>query len=53
LRDVRLKNDAAERLAFLHDRPPGLLGEIIAHFCRALGTPNAIHARPDALSQAA
>jgi len=51
LRDVRLVG-TAERMAFLYDRPPGLLGEAIAHFCRAMGTPNAIDLRPDALSQA-
>jgi anaerobic selenocysteine-containing dehydrogenase len=51
LRDVRLAG-AAERTAFLYDRPPGLLGETIAHFCRAMGTPNAIDLRPDALGQA-
>ncbi|MBU0492418.1 MAG: molybdopterin-dependent oxidoreductase [Chloroflexi bacterium] len=41
-----------ERLAFLYDRPPGLLGEAIGYFCQAMGTPNAIDARPDAFSQA-
>jgi len=51
LRDVRLAG-TAERTAFLYDRPPGLLGETIARFCRAMGTPNAIDARPDVRSQA-
>ena len=51
LRDVRLAG-TAERTAFVYDRPPGLLGEAIAHFCRAMGTPNAVDVRPDALSQA-
>lgn len=52
LRDVRLKSGTPERLAFLYDRPPGLLRETIDHFCRALGTPNAIEVHADALSQA-
>jgi anaerobic selenocysteine-containing dehydrogenase len=41
-----------ERLAFLYERPAGLLEESIAHFCRAMGTPNVIDMRPDALSKA-
>jgi len=52
LRDVRLASGAPAGLAFLYDRPLGLLGETIAHFCRAMGTPNAIELHPDALSQA-
>ncbi len=51
LRDIRLAG-TPERMAFLYDRPPGLLGETIAQFCRAMGTPNALHLYPDALSQA-
>ncbi|HID86357.1 MAG TPA: twin-arginine translocation signal domain-containing protein, partial [Anaerolineae bacterium] len=51
LRDLRLAG-TPERMAFLYDRPPGLLGETIAHFCQAMGTPNAIDLRPNALSQA-
>ncbi len=52
LRAVRQVENAPERIAFLYDRPPGLSGETIAHFCEAMGTPNAIDARPNALSQA-
>jgi len=51
LQDLRL-GGLAERIAFLYDRPPGLLGETIARFCQTMGTPNAIDACPDALSQA-
>jgi anaerobic selenocysteine-containing dehydrogenase len=51
LRDVRLAG-VPERIAFLCDRPNGLLGETIAYFCQALGTPNAIEAHTDALDQA-
>ncbi len=51
LRGVRLAG-TPERMAFLYDRPVGLLGETIGHFCQAMGTPNAIYARPDTLSQA-
>ncbi len=41
-----------ERMAFLYERPVGLLGEAITHFCQAMGTPNAIDVRSDALTQA-
>ncbi len=51
LRGVRLAG-TPERIAFLYDRPVGLLGETIGHFCEAMGTPNAIDAHSDALSQA-
>ncbi|MGQ9554850.1 MAG: molybdopterin-containing oxidoreductase family protein [Anaerolineae bacterium] len=51
LRDLRLAG-TPEHLAFLYDRPPGLLGETINYFCRAMGTPNAIDVHPSALSQA-
>jgi anaerobic selenocysteine-containing dehydrogenase len=40
-----------ERMAFLYDRPVGLLGETITHFCQAVGTPNTIDIRSDPLSQ--
>lgn len=50
LRDMRLSR-GPERMAFLYDRPVGLLGETIGHFCQAMGTPNAIDMHPDALGQ--
>ncbi len=51
LRDIRSAG-TPERIAFLHDRPNGLLGGTISHFCSALGTPNMVDLHPDALSQA-
>jgi anaerobic selenocysteine-containing dehydrogenase len=51
LRDIR-QAGTPERIAFLTNRPPGLLGETIAYFCRALGTPNAIDLHTDARRQA-
>lgn len=41
-----------ERMAFLYERPAGLLEETILYLCQAMGTPNAIDVRPDALSKA-
>jgi anaerobic selenocysteine-containing dehydrogenase len=51
LRDIRSAG-TPERIGFFYDRPTGLLGETIDHFCQALGTPNAVNLHPDALSQA-
>ncbi len=33
----------AERLVFLHDGKHGPIGDLIARFCRAFGTPNNVH----------
>ncbi len=52
LQSIRMSGGGTERMAFLYERPLGLLEETIIHFCRALGTPNAIRARPAAFSQA-
>lgn len=51
LRDIRAAG-TPERIAFLYDRPPGLLRDTIDHFCRLLGTPNAIDMYQDPLSLA-
>ncbi len=41
-----------ERMAFLYERPAGLLEETLTYFCQAMGTPNVMDMRPDALSKA-
>jgi len=51
LRALRMAG-TPERMAFLYERPAGLLEETILYFCQAMGTPNAIDVRPDALSKA-